>query len=119
MEKVTGPVVRRYGFALFAAGATILGELFFDPILGAENFFLFLFAAVMASAWYGGFGPGLLAAVLWASTAQFLLPNPPLSLTSGGLSQGLRLTLLLLEAALIGWVTALARDYRRGQQSLE
>jgi signal transduction histidine kinase/ActR/RegA family two-component response regulator len=120
MDKVTGSVICRYGFALSAGGATILGELFLDPVLGPAGSSLLLFAGVMASAWYGGIGPGLLAAVVWLSTAPFLLPsNPGLSLAGGGLDQALPLTLSMAEATLISCITALARDRGRSRQALK
>jgi signal transduction histidine kinase len=51
----------RYCFALGAVLAALIPKLLLDPALETHSPFLVFFAAVMASAWYGGLGPGLLA----------------------------------------------------------
>jgi PAS domain S-box-containing protein len=50
------------------------------PVLGGDLAFLFLWPSVVLCAWYGGLGPGLLAAALSAASAAFFLlvtrPSP-------------------------------------------
>jgi K+-sensing histidine kinase KdpD len=67
--------MRRYGFAfLFVALALVftlpVQHLFVHPFL-----FLF-FAAVMASAWYGSTGPGLLAVLLSTVVVDYFFVQP-------------------------------------------
>ena len=56
-------MVRRYGVAVLSTGLALLLTLLLAPWLDLPVSPLF-FAAVAVSAWYGGFGPGLCAALL-------------------------------------------------------
>jgi PAS domain-containing protein len=67
--------------AYAAAGAAALFATWLrrllDPLLGADFPFPTLFVAVLAIAWWAGFGPALLALVLGSLSATFfLLPSP-------------------------------------------
>src|SRR5919199_4316438 len=65
---------RRYGFSIIASLFTLLLTLLIRALVPTTPFAL-LFVAVMISAWYGGFGPGLLATVTAALSAlEFFLP---------------------------------------------
>ena len=51
----------RYGVAVLSVLAALGLKLLIDPLIVQRIPFMFVFAAVIVSAWYGGFGPGLLA----------------------------------------------------------
>ncbi|MBD2102679.1 PAS domain S-box protein [Leptolyngbya sp. FACHB-261] len=91
----------RYGTAVLSVVLATILMLLLDPLLAmTQSPFLLFFGAVMVSAWYGGLGPGLLATALSGliSTYFFLPPIYSLSLS---LVNGSRLSLFLLEGALI------------------
>src|SRR5215203_5265529 len=65
----------RYGVAVLAVGIAFLVKLLLDPLIVQNVPFLLVFGAIMASAWYGGLGPGLLATVVAGLvTDYFFLP---------------------------------------------
>ncbi|MBZ0303824.1 MAG: DUF4118 domain-containing protein, partial [Anaerolineae bacterium] len=53
----------RYAFAVGLVGIALLLSLVFWPLI-MNNPFMFFFAAVALSAWFGGLIPGLLATAL-------------------------------------------------------
>jgi len=68
-------LIARYGWALvfvaLALGASVLLQLILP-----YPFFLFFFAAVMVSAWFGGAGPGVLSAVLSTLAIDYFFLPP-------------------------------------------
>src|SRR5437879_10064839 len=87
-----------YGVAVAAVALALVIKVLFSG-LGADHPFVLLPAAVIVSAWYGGRGPGLLAAGLAAIGADILF-LPPAGI--GVLSDDLfALVALLAEASLI------------------
>jgi K+-sensing histidine kinase KdpD len=65
----------RYTVALAAVIIATLARRLLDPWLGELFPFAVLFFAVLAVAWYGGFGPAIAASLLGAiASAAFLLP---------------------------------------------
>jgi PAS domain S-box-containing protein len=67
-------------FRGYAAGAVLVAacvaiRLLLDPVLGVRFPFATVFFAVLAAAWYGGFGPALFATFVGAvASVWFLLP---------------------------------------------
>ncbi|HEX8697016.1 MAG TPA: PAS domain S-box protein [Longimicrobium sp.] len=94
------PAWQRYGLALAATGAALGVSLLLRQWV-ESNVFIFFFAAVVLTAWFGGRGPALVVAALAVPlSAYFLLP--PFGrwmLTPGDLP---RLAVFLAVAALIG-----------------
>ncbi len=92
--------VVRYGVAVLvvclAAGLTLL-----LPPIAQGTTFLFFFAAVMLSAWYGGLGPALLTIILAAAWSNYFLLPPLYSLQMAAPADMLRLGLFVLVAFLI------------------
>src|SRR5437016_5272657 len=105
-------LVPRFAGALGAVVLACLGTLVLRPVLEPTPFILFL-VAVMASAWFGGAGPGLTAFAA-ALVAVFLLWRDP-STVSLDLATFRRLVLFILIIILIGWLSS-AR--RRAQEQL-
>jgi PAS domain S-box-containing protein len=65
----------RYAVAVASIAVGTLSRLALDPLLAERFPFATLFLAVLVSAWFGGFGPALLACALgFVASAQFLLP---------------------------------------------
>lgn len=64
-----------YGVAVAAVAVALAIKALFDE-LGAEHPFVLLPAAVIVAAWYGGRGPGLLAAMIAAVGADILFLPP-------------------------------------------
>jgi K+-sensing histidine kinase KdpD len=91
-----------YGVALGAVALALAIKYLFDE-LGADHPFVLLPASVIVAAWYGGRGPGLLAAVIAAVGADVLF-LPPAGI--GVLRDDLfPLAALLIEAVLIVEIT--------------
>jgi len=91
---------RRYGVALASFALAFGVTRLLWPIKEEGVFILFL-GAVMLSAWYGGAGPGALAAVLSALVANFTFLPPLYSLAVVNLSTTLRITEFLVVSALV------------------
>ena len=98
-----------YGVAIGAITLALAIKYAFGG-LGADHPFILLPAAVIVSAWYGGRGPGLLAAVMAAVGADILF-LPPAGL--GFLPDDIfPLVALLAEAVLIVEITVRLRKAR-------
>jgi len=98
-----------YVVAVAAVGVAMAIKYVFSG-LGADHPFVLLPAAVMVGAWYGGRGPGLLAAAVAAIGADILF-LPPAGI--GVLSDDLfALVALLAEAILIVEITVRLRKTR-------
>jgi two-component system sensor histidine kinase/response regulator len=65
-----------YGVAVLGTAVCLLARWPLWPMLGNRHPYLTCFPAVFISAYYGGLGPGLLAALLGALGAQYLLIEP-------------------------------------------
>jgi PAS domain S-box-containing protein len=73
-------MVLRYGAVPLAVAAATVLRWPLWPVLGPDFPFLLFWPTVMLCAWYGGLGPGLLATLLSALSANFFLLEPSLSL---------------------------------------
>jgi PAS domain S-box-containing protein len=73
MDPHSRPAALRYGAAFVAVTAAMLLRRALWDVLGTDLAFLFLWPAVVASAWYGGLGPGLFATALSAAAAAYFL----------------------------------------------
>jgi K+-sensing histidine kinase KdpD len=68
-------LIRRYGIALFFVAAAFVSTLLVQRYFPYPFLFLF-FAAVMASAWFGGIGPGLFAVVISTLAIDYFFVPP-------------------------------------------
>ena len=68
-------LIRRYAMALLFVAAAFLSSLLLQRFFPYPFLFLF-FAGVMASAWYGGIGPGLFAVVLSTAAVDYFFVPP-------------------------------------------
>ena len=69
------PIVA-YGAAVAAVVAALLLRLALAPWLGPNIDYLSFFPAVLAASWFGGFGPGVVAALLSAAASFIWLFEP-------------------------------------------
>jgi two-component system sensor kinase FixL len=68
--------LKRYGVALLLVAASLLLRLSVQPWLGVKIPYLQFFPAIVVAAWFGGFGPGVLAVALSAALAAFFFVAP-------------------------------------------
>jgi PAS domain S-box-containing protein len=97
--------LRGYLGAVLLVGAAVLVSLLLRPLVGSTPF-LFLWPAVILSAWWGGIGAGLLAAFLAVILRDLLDPSAGLSLSLTAVNL-LQLTVLSLMAIAINWFQAI------------
>lgn len=69
------PALQRYGTAMLATGCALALTLALRGYLGPTPVMLF-FGAVAVSAWYGGWGPGLLAAIASSLAVEYFFVEP-------------------------------------------
>ncbi len=114
MVEVMRSQLQRYGIAVVAVAQALLLKLLLTPQIDAENAYLLFFVAVIVSAGYGGFGPGLLATVLTAVASAYLISPTDLLVT--GWDEILWLVFFVLLALLI---TVVAAAHKLGQEILK
>jgi len=107
--------VQRYGFALLAVAVSFLFTIYLElPAL--------FFPAILVSAWYGGFGPGLLA-VLFSLVARFLVVPAGFGSATTPLAKAAFLIIWTLAALCVTWLAARQRQVqhalRKAQEELE
>src|ERR687893_319114 len=108
----------RYGVAVLAVALVLLLKLLLNPLITQQSPFLLMAGAVMVGAWFGGFGPGLLATVLGALAADYFFLEPVGSFTGLGVGY-LPFTLFLLQGLLISFlVEALHSAKGRAEESM-
>jgi signal transduction histidine kinase len=66
----------RYAFAVGVTLLALLLRLGLSPVLHATSPFMLFTLAAVISAWYGGFGPGLLSTLAGAALADYFLVKP-------------------------------------------
>ena len=94
----------RYGVAVAAVGVALLVELLLSPLIGDRDVvapFALFSVAVMASALWGGLGPGLLSTVLAALVGSYFFVFPQGSFAPDDFGEGSRLFLFVAEGILI------------------
>jgi PAS domain S-box-containing protein len=98
----------RYGFAVAAAALAVLVRLALDPVWGTKLPFITSYPAVIMTAWFGGFGPGMVTTVLGvAAAAYFWMPGPEWAVSDTGDA------LALASFVAIGAAIALGSEARR------
>ena len=81
-----------YLVALMTVGAALGLRVALDPWLGARTPYITVFGAVIVAAWYGGFGPGLVAAAVGWIGSDLLFVEPRGRLAFRGAAQLIALT---------------------------
>src|ERR1700681_3635629 len=101
----------RYGIAVGVTGLSLLLRWPLWPILGNQTPHMTFFPAVMISAYYGGFGPGLLATFSSALAAHYFLGDTRFQI--GSVQGAMSLTLFLLVGTVISGLTESLHRMRR------
>jgi two-component system sensor histidine kinase/response regulator len=102
----------RYGVAIGVTGLSLLVRWPLWPILGSQTPHMTFFPAVMISAYFGGFGPGLLATISGAFAAHYFLGDTRFQIDT--VQGAVSLTLFLLVGTVISGLTeSLHRTRRR------
>jgi PAS domain S-box-containing protein len=105
--------LRRYSpVLLFPAVATVLKLLVYQPLQHQLPFALY-YAAAAASAWVGGFGPGLAATLISCAAARFFFLEPAYSLYISSISDTARLVMFMSEGFLLSALCSRHRALRR------
>src|SRR5438132_8036636 len=103
-----------YSVAVLAPAISLLIRWPLQPVLGDAVPHMTFFPAVMVAAYFGGFGPGLLATVLSAIAANYLLPRHFPSLQATRVNEVAALILFVLVGSIIsGLSESLHRARRR------
>ena len=113
------PGATRYGAAALFTGLALTLQALLVPFFGAgpnATPFIVFFAAVMASAWFGGLGPGLLATGLSALVSWYFFLSHLFSFVVDEPGQILRLLVFTAEGA---FISALAGTMHRSRERAE
>jgi PAS domain S-box-containing protein len=102
--ETTEPAALRYTLAVLVVAAALLLRILLWPLLGQDLPFLFLWPAVMCSAWVGGFWPGVLATLLSALAGRFFIMAPLHSLIPASLPDGVGIGLYLCLGVLLSYL---------------
>jgi len=97
----------RYGFAVLCVTLATWVRLLLDPLLGDHTRYAALLLAVLATAWYGGGGPGLTALILGVFSTDYFLIPPRGDFAIKGMDAYLELVLYSsvgLGIVVLGWV---------------
>jgi PAS domain S-box-containing protein len=117
----------RYGVALGVTGLSLLVRWPLWPVLGNQAPHMTFFPAVMISAYYGGFGPGVLATVLSSLAAHYFLGETQFTFQIGNVHGAVALALFLLVGTVISGLSEslhrmrrriVADERRRGEEAL-
>jgi two-component system sensor histidine kinase/response regulator len=103
----------RYGIAVGVTALSLLARWPLWPVLGNQTPHMTFFPAVMISAYYGGFGPGLVSTLLSALAAHYFLGDPRSSLPWGGLHESVALMLFVLVGTVISGLSESLHRMRR------
>jgi PAS domain S-box-containing protein len=102
--------LRRYLVAGLAVGVMVLVRATLSPLLPGRSPYMLFNMAVMVSAWYGGFGPGLAASFLSAFLAHHFFVPPHSWFTLAQTQDGLAIGLFLIVTISISWLAHLLRS---------
>jgi PAS domain S-box-containing protein len=95
--------VKSYAVAILLVAASLFCRLSLQPWLGVKVPYLQFFPAIMLAAWFGGFGPGLVATALSAMLAVYFFVPPVGSLGIADPTDVVSLVLFIVTAAGISW----------------
>jgi len=110
------PPALRYGAALVGSAAALGLSLLFRDFV-APNVFIFFFAAIIVTAWYGGRGPALLVTALALPLVNWFFLTPRFSWAATPASVA-RLALFASLALLIGSMRESLAEARRRAETV-
>lgn len=110
MTREPKPALNRYGVAVLLTTVAIAVRIPLTFVLGIDAPFILFFPTVTLCAWYGGFGPGLVATALSALAALFLYIEPLHSLSLSHLRDIIPLALFISGSSIISWICGSLRS---------
>jgi signal transduction histidine kinase len=120
-SQITYDLARRYGFAIAVSCVSLVMTHYSQRVTHNDDFDICQ-AAVVLSAWYGGFGPGIFAATLSVLALDFFF-IPPLYTLNLGFEDFIRLVIFGAVAILTTWLSSQLKKAKsaleRSQQDLE
>ncbi len=93
--------VTRYSLAILLSIFFIVLKILLDPLIGSLTPFIFIFPAVLISAWFGGIGPGAIAAILTVLGIAYFFLAPGQQLQMINLTNLLELIVYVIEATIV------------------
>jgi PAS domain S-box-containing protein len=105
-----------YAAALAVVAVSLAFRYAFRETLGLEVPFLQFYPAIIAAAWYGGLGPGLLSTALCTGVAMYFL-LPPDGLPVANSTDRLALAVFVATGFLIAWLSHRMHTAETGQRS--
>src|SRR5262249_5953641 len=105
--------LERYLVAALSLSVTLLVRAALGPLLPERSPYMLFNLAVMVSAWYGGFGPGLGTSLLSAFLAHHFFVRPYYGFTLAQRQDGLAIGLFLIITVSISWLAHLLRSVTR------
>ncbi len=109
----------RYGVACVAVALATATKVMLDPALGGYSPFVLFSAGVMVSAWFGGMGPALAAALASAFISAFFFFPPRFSFTIASHTDRVRLVAFVVEMTLISLLGGALHAARRRAEDSE
>src|SRR6266480_5005418 len=109
------PTISHYAMAVFAVAVASIAAELITRLLHAEPIALSMLCAVIFAAWFGGFGPALLAIALAVLAFHYYLVSPINSfawkqdLFAGNISEVPRLILLSITSLIVAFVISAQR----------
>lgn len=110
MTREPKPALNRYGVAVLLTAIAIAVRLRLTSVLGTDVPFILFFPTVTLCAWYGGFGPGLVATALSALAALFLYIEPLHSLSLSNPRDIIPLALFISGSSFMSWICGSLRS---------
>lgn len=107
------PVWHRYGVALLATVAALAARAALDPMLHDNVPYVTLFVGTVIAAWFGGLGPGLLAALIELIFAQHFWVPPRNTLAVANGSQIVAIGAYSFTSVVLIWTVARIRAAER------
>ncbi|MBW4487736.1 MAG: PAS domain S-box protein [Trichocoleus desertorum ATA4-8-CV12] len=106
MLLVNRSLLLRYGIAVLGVAVALLLQSPLSHLLESQIPLLLLFSVVIGSAWYGGFGPGMVATLLATISCAYFYVSPFPFFTNLASEPTIELGLFALEGALISLLSA-------------
>jgi PAS domain S-box-containing protein len=107
-----------YGVAVLATGASLLLRRPLEPLLGRDKPLITFFPAILLTASWGGWGPGLVATLLGAAAGTCLFSEPPYSFAVRNAPEAYALGLFVLTGVVVsGLSESLHRSRRRAEEA--
>jgi signal transduction histidine kinase/CheY-like chemotaxis protein len=113
MPRIFWRPMRAYAIAVGATGAVALARLLVSDTVGNFVPLIPFLISVVIAAWYGGLKPGLVATVLGALAADYLLTPTQHSLRVESATGAVALTMFVLIGVLISWAYESLHRVRR------